>query len=334
MNLVQAEFERLTARRFVQLMLALLVAAFVVTVATTIAGSHRPTSAEISRAEAEVQREIAADQRRLRECREAFGPDAPDEEWRKYPADCDALVRRQPQIHDYLAGVFVFEQQVPGLVYFLITFLALFGFLVGASYIGADLNSGGMVNLLLWRPQRLTVLGTKLGALLGGVLGVSVVASVLFVGAFWLVAEVRGFSGNVDVDFWSELLPTVVRGWVLTLMVSAIGFAIAVLGRHTAAALGAVAAYAVIWEAGGRIVMEIVDTSRPDIWMLSTYVGAWLLGQIHLSARDAVCAPTNFGYCERVPYVLGWPIGLVVLSLVVAAFVVGAFAAFRRRDLI
>lgn len=42
MNLVRAELERLAARRFVQLMVVLLAAAFAVTVVTTLAGSHRP----------------------------------------------------------------------------------------------------------------------------------------------------------------------------------------------------------------------------------------------------------------------------------------------------
>ena len=48
MNLVRAELERLAARRFVQLMVVLLVLAFGVTAATTLAGSHKPTAVELS----------------------------------------------------------------------------------------------------------------------------------------------------------------------------------------------------------------------------------------------------------------------------------------------
>ena len=40
--------------------------------------------------------------------------------------------------------------------------------MIGASFVGAEWNSGGMMNLLLWRPQRLKVLSTKLAALLAG----------------------------------------------------------------------------------------------------------------------------------------------------------------------
>ena len=56
--------------------------------------------------------------------------------------------------------------------------LALFGFAVGASFVGAEWHSGGMMNLLLWRPRRLALLAQKLGALL-----LSVLASGLALGA-------------------------------------------------------------------------------------------------------------------------------------------------------
>ncbi|MEV4625951.1 ABC transporter permease subunit [Micromonospora sp. NPDC049523] len=333
MNLIQAELERLGARRFVQLMLALLVVAFAVTVVTTVAGSRQPTAGEVERARVEVQQQIDTNERWLRECRESREED-PQNFRSRYPVDCDEVFTRTPQIEDYLTGVFVFERQMPGLIYFLITFLALFGFLVGASYIGADLNSGGMTNLLLWRPQRLTVLGTKLGSLLGAVLGLSIVSSVLYLGAFWLVGQARGYPGILDADFWNTILTTTVRGWFLTLMVTALGFAIAVLGRHTAAALGVLAGYAVIWEGGGRIVMEIIDAPRPDVLMLSTYVGAWVLGQLHLSDQNFDCGPSLADFCQPTQYVLSWPAALLVLLVVVGAFVAGAFANFRKRDLV
>jgi len=46
--------------------------------------------------------------------------------------------------------------------------LALVAYIVGASFVGAEWSSGGMMNLLLWRPRRLQVLGTKLAVLRRG----------------------------------------------------------------------------------------------------------------------------------------------------------------------
>ncbi len=266
MNLIRAEVERLVARRFVQLMVVLLAFAFAVTAATTLAGSHQPSATEL----AQAQQQAVAERREMElqhsRClaREQGAP-PPVEDYGYLPDDCSeldpALRDRLPVTADYLAGVFTFTRQAEPLLYFLVAFLVLFGFLVGASYIGADLNSGGVVNLLLWRPRRLTVLGTKLGTLLGLTLVLSVLASLAYLGTFWVIAQVTGYPGPTNAAFWAGLGAIWGRGLVLVLLAAALGFAIATLGRHTSAALGAVAAYLVVWELGGRIVLEILQAA-------------------------------------------------------------------------
>ncbi|MFG3601750.1 ABC transporter permease subunit [Micromonospora chersina] len=336
MNLVRAELERLAARRFVQLMLLLLVVAFAVTVATTLAGSHRPTPVELSRAQAQAADEVRnlelAHDRCLRIKAGTLTPDEND----YLPRDCaqidPARMEKLPAASDYLSGVFVFANEAEPLLYFLIAFLAMFGFLVGASYIGADLNSGGVVNLLLWRPRRIHVLGAKLGTLLGGLLGLSALASVAYLGVFWLIGEASGLTGRMGGEFWSSLAAVWVRGLVLVLLAAALGFALATLGRHTSAALGTVAAYLVVWELGARLVFQILSVTRPDRFMLSSYLAAWLSGEARFWDNDA-CSGDIAGFCDGY-YSLGWAPGLVVLLALTAALVVGAFTAFRRRDLI
>ncbi|MBE1487603.1 ABC transporter permease subunit [Plantactinospora soyae] len=330
MNLVRAEIGRLAARRFVQLMLVLLVTAFGITIATTLAGSHEPGPAELQRAETWAQEQRAEVRVHYANCRveQPLGPGTGS----RYQGDCENLNPDRIDASDYLAGVFVFDRQILELAYFLVAFLCLFGFLVGASYIGADLTSGGMTNLLLWRPQRMVVLGTKLGTLLAGVLAVSVVASVVYIGAFRLIAEFRGMPGSPTATFWTDLSMTVVRGVLLVLMVTALGFAVATLGRHTSAALGVAAAYGVVWEAGGRIVMGILDVARPDQLMLISYVVAWVGGDIELYSFDACSGRTMTGSCDP-SYTILWPAGLAVLLALVVVTVGAAFTTFRRRDL-
>lgn len=329
MNLVRAEFGRLTARRFVQLMVVLLIAAFGVTIATTLAGSHAPTPTELARAEAQAAQHRQETRQWYADCLAAQDdgfPSAPD-----YPRDCEDLLPTRVEASDFLYGVFVFDRQIRPLTYFLVTFLALFGFLVGASYVGADLNSGGMTNLLLWKPRRMVVLGTKLGTLLTGVLAVAVLASSLYLGAFWVIAQVGGLPGDLDAEFWRWLSLIVGRGFVLIGLTTALGFAIAILGGHTAAALGAVAGYAVVWEAGARIVMGIVETPRSEQWMLSTHVGAWMVGEIDLWDPNICRGETTFT-CDG-SYTITWLPALLVLLVVVGAAVTAAFLVFRRRDL-
>ncbi|MGW5671506.1 ABC transporter permease subunit [Micromonospora sp. NPDC003776] len=336
MKLVRAELERLAARRFVQLMVVLLLVAFGVTVATTLAGSHRPTPDELSRARAQAAEAVAQMEATHTRClRIKTGEIIPDEN-DYLPRDCaelDPALRSEPiSTANYLSGVFVFAQKAKPLLYFLVAFLMLFGFLVGASYIGADLNSGGVVNLLLWRPRRWTVLGTKLGTLLGGMLVLSAVASAAYLGLFWLIGQTAGLSGGTNAEFWGSLGATYGRGLGLVLLTSALGFAIATLGRHTAAALGTVAAYLVVWELGARLVLDIVDATRPERWMLSSYVAAWLNGEVQFWDRFA-CNGVSGSFCEGF-YRIGWGSGLAVLLTLTVVLVAAAFTAFRRRDLI
>ncbi|GAB2917125.1 hypothetical protein GCM10027280_00160 [Micromonospora polyrhachis] len=329
MNLVRAEFGRLYARRFVRLMLVLLIVAFGITVATTLVSTHQPTARELAQAEELAEQQRRANERLYADCQAAKSGAANSEYPPEFLAKCN--LDRPAEVHetDYLYGVFVFEREIRPLTYFLITFLVLFGFLVGASYIGADLHSGGMTNLLLWRPKRMVVLGTKLGTLLAGVLGVTVLSAVVYLSAFWVISEVGGFPGNLDGEFWRWLSLTAVRGGTLIALVTALSFGLAVLGRHTAAALGVVAGYAVVWELGARIVMEIVDAFRPDQWMLSTYVAAWMSGKLDLW-DSASCV--GLGSCDG-RYTITWLSALIVLLVVVGGCVGAAFASFRQRDL-
>ncbi|MEU4641701.1 ABC transporter permease subunit [Micromonospora sp. NPDC023814] len=338
MNLVRAELERLGARRFVQLMVVLLVLAFGVTAATTLAGSHRPTAQEIldaeqqaaaARSELERTHQLCLDRQR--------GAIRVDEVQEYIPDDCSevdpARMERAPVAADFLTGVFTFAEEARPLLYFLVAFLVLFGFLVGASYIGADLNSGGVVNLLLWRPRRLTVLGAKLGTLLGATALLSLVASVAYLGAFWLIAQLAGRPGRLDGEFWRSLGATWGCGMVLVLLVTAMGFAIATLGRHTSAALGAVAGYLVVWELGARLVMEILDVVKVDLYMLSSYVAALLNGKVEF--WDAQACATGFGFSDSCTglYTLTWQPSLVLLLGLTGALTAAAFTVFRRRDL-
>ncbi|MCX5069593.1 ABC transporter permease subunit [Micromonospora lupini] len=338
MNLVRAELERLSARRFVQLMVVLLALAFAVTAATTLAGSHRPSAAELSSARTKAAEALrgmeATHQQCLARQNSTTLPGDTDDFFATDCAELDPIRQdRLPIAADYLPGVFSFEQQARPLLYFLIAFLVLFGFLVGASYVGADLNSGGVVNLLLWRPRRLTVLGTKLGTLLGTVLALAVGASLVYLATFWVIGQTAGLGGQPGDDFWRSLGAVHGRGLVLVLLAAALGFAIATLGRHTSAALGAAAAYTVLWELGARLVLEIVDARRPDRLMLSSHIGAWLNGEARFWDNQLCTSSSGTGSCSGY-YSLTWGPSLVVLLAITGGLTVAAFAVFRRRDLL
>jgi ABC-2 type transport system permease protein len=326
MNLVRAEIGRLAARRFVQVMAVILLAAFGITVATTMASSHHPSAAELSTAGAQADLERANLVALRRECEAARAQGSPAAG--RYPSDCSTIDPNQARLENYLADVFVFTGEITPLVYFLAAFLALFGLLVGASFVGAELTSGGMTNLLLWRPRRLTVLGTKLGVVLAGVGALALVSTVLYVGTFWALAEATGLPGDQHAGFWGSLVLRCLRGILFALGATALGFGIATLGRHTAAALGVVAGYLVVWEIGARVVLEVLGPGSPEQWMGSVYVVAWFSGEYTFWTTYA-CGPGYCGASERVTWLHAAFLGGAALALCLGA----AFTSFRRRDL-
>ncbi|HWG98736.1 MAG TPA: hypothetical protein VNV66_05320 [Pilimelia sp.] len=89
-----------------------------------------------------------------------------------------------------------------------------------------------------------------------------------------------------------------------------------------------------MWEAGARIVLDIIRAPRVDQWMVVSYLAAWLDGRVTFydqTACDDVVA-TSAPYCDGA-YVITWPVAGAVLAGLAAVAAAAAFVSFRRRDL-
>nr|BFE67450.1 hypothetical protein GCM10020092_007510 [Actinoplanes digitatis] len=150
-----------------------------------------------------------------------------------HPPGCDIY---QPSRRDYLAEYYLeetfnFRVEFGDMIITLAAMLAVMAFLVGATFVGAEWSSGGMMNLLLWRPQRLRVLGTKLGALLVALTALTVPISAAWTGLFVALATQRGTMYSMTSGAWQSFVLMELRGLVLVLVAGAIGFALASIGR-------------------------------------------------------------------------------------------------------
>jgi len=308
-NLVRAELSRLLARRFVQLMLLLLVACFCLTILVVLGKSKRPTEDMWIDAREQAVSVQRAWQLEYDACRN--NPARP-------VATCESLKPGPVQPENYLYSVFTFSREIRELVYFLTAFLAFFGFLVAASFIGSELHSGSVVNLLLWRPNRTAVLGAKLGVVLGFVAAISFAYTAIYVSTFYILAAATGWVGRVDEPgFWVDLVLVCLRGITLALTLSAVGFAIATIGRHTAAALGSLIGFVVVWELGARLIVEtlnIDNNTGRDQWFLTSHVIAWMSGRQGYSLTTFADSAMTF-------------------AVIVACLTALAFVSFRRRDI-
>jgi hypothetical protein len=328
MKLARAEWSRLFARRFTRIMLALILLVLgVVGVAVTL-DSKPITAADHARAKEQVAQQVRDLEREAAACQaaQARGEDISQ----RYPPGCD-FGQAQVEERWFLPYQFDFKQETPTFLLFGAGILALFGFVVGASFVGAEWTSGAMTNLLLWRPRRLTVLATKLLTMLAGVTLMSAVYVALWIGAFWFIGRYRGtLGGALTAGFWQSLALTGTRTVALCLVSAAAGFALASLGRHTAMALGAGIGYALVVEVGSMILFGVLGLRDPERWRLSTYVIGWLIKKYEL-ARNAppVCGPKG---CQPEVYVITWGMSGAVMAAILAVLLAGAFVSMRRRD--
>jgi ABC-2 type transport system permease protein len=188
-----------------------------------------------------------------------------------------------------------------------------------------------MANLLLWRPRRLAVLGGKLGALL-----LSVLVSGLAFLVVWLlllcgIAAFRGSFGNLTSGVIQSMALTTSRSFALGLVMTAIGFAIASIGRNTASALGIAVGYIVAIEAGGLVVAHLANIARPERFQLSHYVAAWLFKNQTFYGNPVCSAAT--GQCTESQWFMRMGSAAEVVGILTAALLVWAFVAMRSRDI-
>lgn len=335
MSLYRAELRRLVLRRLTRWM-TVLGLVVLVTVAVGVFLSNQKID-DTARAEAEVaaeqqwQQQVRQVEQFRAECEQAAARGDQDG---RLPADCSQITpppREAFEAAHYLPTTFDFRAGFGETLTVLAATLALVGFVVGASFVGAEWSTGGMMTMLLWRPKRLTVLLTKLTALLSGLLALAVPATVLWFGSFWLIATVRGTTERMTAGAWQSFALTSLRGVVLALVAAAIGFGLASLGRHTAMALGGAVAVMVVGQSGLAALLEMTEAKFTAAWLLPTYLLAWMDREVILTDWQS-CRYDPFGNCEAETLTLTWHHSSVLFAVGLVVVLGAALWAMRRRD--
>jgi ABC-type transport system involved in multi-copper enzyme maturation permease subunit len=208
--------------------------------------------------------------------------------------------------------------------------LAMLGFLIGATFVGAEWHAGTMQALLLWETRRLRVLAGKALALTVGMVAVTAAFQVLVWGGTMLTGATRGTTEGVTAGLQMSTLLTALRGMEVVSFAALLGFAFAGLARVTAAALGAGFAYFVIIE-------NILRVLRPgwERWLISPNTAAVLLKQTTVQPAHAKhFAPavvSEFGPGPSLPQ-LHAVRGTITLAIYLAILLGGFAWSFTRRD--
>ncbi|HEX7745965.1 MAG TPA: ABC transporter permease subunit [Micromonosporaceae bacterium] len=337
MNLFRTELRRLAKRRFVRYMVLVGLLVLVAIAGGTYLTNQKIGPAQIAAAERaadrDYQQQVMFVEQHRREC-ERIQANGTAEEKANIPADCSVIQPPPREAIDpqwHMAATFEFRKEFEPMITAFAAILALVAFAAGASFVGAEWNTGGMMNLLLWRPRRLHVLGTKLAALLAGLVGLFLLSAAAYTAAFWAVGRYRGSTAGMTSGVWQSFALTGLRGLVLVLAAGAIGFGLASLGRHTALALGGALGVAVVGQFGLGILLNIAQVKFFQAWLLPTYLLAWMQKKITLQDYEA-CQVSYTGECRPDTMDIVWQDTAVLLASGLVLVVGAALWVMRRRD--
>jgi ABC-type transport system involved in multi-copper enzyme maturation permease subunit len=338
MSLLRAELRRLFKRRFTKFMLAFVVLALGAIVVSFSFASHKIGPAEHAAAQATANRQVAvwaAQVERDKAACEQAKQTTDTQDDKQWPQDCASMTA--PTAGDvpadnFLPYEFNFRTGFGNFISIFGGILALFAYAVGASYVGAEWSSGGMMNLLLWRPRRLPVLLTKLGAFLGSLLAIGVALGAVWTAALWLVAKYDGNASKVTQGAWESFAISGARALGLVAAVGVVGFGLASLGRHTAMALGAAVGLGVLSEVGLRIALTLANVSFPGRFILSSYAIAWFNKTLKLTDWNS-CDWSSVNGCEPKTMTLTWQDSAMVFGVGTVVVLAAAIWMMRRRDI-
>jgi ABC-2 type transport system permease protein len=333
-SLYRAETRRLAKRRFTRFFLAGVLVVLAAVAVGVFLSNHKSGPALIATAQARADQDFrqqsqAAAQEKAN-CEAARGTANAG----NYPSDCSQLYspsREDFRAESYLPASFDLRKDFRDMVTVLAALLAMAAFVVGASFVGAEWTSGGMMNLLLWRPQRLKVLGAKLAALLVGLTAVTVLLSAAWTGVFVLVARLHGTTAGMTSGTWQSIVLMELRGLALVLAGGVVGFGLASIGRHTAMALGVAMGVIVVLQIGLATVLNLAGVKFLEAYLIPTWGLAWMNKSTELQNYET-CNFSATNGCQPDTLTLTWQMaggGLVaILVLIVAA----SMWTMRSRD--
>lgn len=196
--------------------------------------------------------------------------------------------------------------------------LALVGFVLGASLLGADYTSRALTTLCTWEPRRHRVLATRATACAAVTACLSLAALLLLTVALVPAALAHSTGDAPTATWYFSTVGLAVRCALLAAAVSVIGVACAAIGRSTVAAFISIAVY---WLVVQQAALGLLPSIRR--WLFVANAQSWVLATHHPS----IGSPDASGAAHTVTTA-----GLLLLAIVLVLHVFATWTV-RRRDL-
>lgn len=244
------------------------------------------------------------------------------------PSIEEACTYVEPTIDQFAKPKTVFTELMPDLLLGSSYLLAFAAFLIGASFVGAEFSSGAIGNWLTFEPRRLRVYGSKLLAAAVGMVPVAVVVLAVLTMGTYLIIDQLGITAGTTGKVWGDLAELGGRTVALTAAAGALGGVVALLLRHTAAAIGVAMGYLVLVEGvfGGFL-------TKVQPWLVRLNFDAWIKHDTTYWVQK--CEPmADGGYaCNSIEKVLSFEHGAWYLGIIAVLLIAIGAAVFNRRDI-
>ena len=321
-SLFRSELHRFRSRRFIHVLLGLAVLAWLGATSIALLNYGEPSEADYAVAQERLDQFRDQDEQFREQCaQDAENAGQPEEEFCGPP-----LEESDWRVEDFLdVAPFDFVESAQAGAMGFAAAAAVLAFLIGATWIGAEWSTRSIVALLFWVPNRLKVVGTKIGVLALAMFVLGVVAQLAWLLMAWILGSLVGVDRDPPVDFWPDLLAEQGRSVLLTVLIGLLGFGLANLIRNTGAALGVGFVYFAIVEMALRVFEPTLDR-----WLLSTNAVALVLPG-GTRVYDYTAPEAQFGEAPSF-LVTNLHGGLVVTAFVTVIVGVGVLL-FTRRDL-
>ncbi|HEX9122142.1 MAG TPA: hypothetical protein VF984_02100, partial [Actinomycetota bacterium] len=155
--------------------------------------------------------------------------------------------------------------------------LLIGGWVVGASFVGAEWQAGSLTTLLTWEPGRIRILAAKAIACAVGLFLLALAIQALFALVLWVVAATRGTTVGANAAWVRGVAGVTLRVGVASALFGLLGLSVAMVGKNTGAAIGVAFAYLAVIEG---LIRGLRPGWRP--WLLGDNAGLFVVG--HASA--------------------------------------------------
>jgi ABC-2 type transport system permease protein len=252
-------------------------------------------------------------------------------DWKAQPDPKPAMAEfcqvMEPKLENFGKPKTVFAELMPSLLLGSSYLLAFAAFVMGASFVGAEFSSGAIGNWLTFEPRRLRVYGSKLVAAALGMAPLAVVVLAVLTAGTWLIVQHYGIVDGTTGKVWGDLAGTAGRSVAATAGAGALGGVVALLLRHTAAAIGVAMGYLVLVE--GLFARALLNFQP---WLGKTNFEAWIAhGTSYYVEKCQTMSDGNYN-CNQVEKTLSFEHGAWYLGILAVVLVAAGALVFNRRD--